>query len=278
MSEPRIGLALGGGAARGLAHIPLLEVFDELGVKPALIAGTSIGALVGSAYASGVPGRDIAQHARQVLGKRAETLKYIMSRSRGSVFSLLDLKGFGSVQIDGRTLTELVLPDGVAGRIEETEIPLKVIATDFYGQCQVTISSGALIDAIAASIAIPGIISAPEFDGRLLVDGGMTNPVPFDCVREGCDAVIAIDVTGRPVPRRDYPTNRDLVVGAFLTMFAQIARLRRQNNPPEVYLQPPVEKFQAHEFFRVEEIIAAGASLKDELKRSVENLISVRVN
>ena len=274
MSDPKIGLALGGGAARGLAHIPLLEVFDELGVKPALIAGTSIGSLVGSAYASGVPARDIAEHARRVLGRRTDALKLILSQSREVMFSLLDLKGFGSVQIDGRTLTDLVLPQGVAEHIEDTVIPFRVVATDFYGQNQLTISSGLLADAVAASIAIPGIISAPEFHGRVLVDGGMTNPVPFDCAREGCDVVIAIDVTGRPVPRRAHPTNRELVIGAFLTMFAQIARLRRQNNPPNVYIQPPVDTFQAHEFFRVEEIMAAGETVKDELKRSVESLIT----
>ncbi len=275
MSDPKIGLALGGGSARGLAHIPLLRVFDDLGLKPALIAGTSIGSLVGSAYASGVCAAEIEDHARKVLGKRSDAVKFVLSQSRGSVLNLLDLKGLGSVQIDGHTLAELVLPKGVSKRIEDTEIPLKVVATDFYGQHQITIASGDLVEAVAASIAIPGVISAPELDGRVVIDGGMTNPVPFDCVRDGCDFVVAVDVTGRPVPRDSgHPSNRELIIGAFLTMFNQIAELRREKAPPEIYIRPPVEPFPAYDFFNVNEIIAAGERACDELKRALEAKLS----
>ncbi len=274
MSTPRIGLALGGGAARGLAHIPMLEVFDELGLKPSIIAGCSFGALVGAAYASGIPAKEIGDHARHILANRVQAAKYLFGVKGARLGDLLQRRSFRSLQIDGERLTSFIFPDGVAQRIEDTLIPLKIVTTDFNERREHVISSGPLCRAVAASIAIPGVISAPSIDGRLCVDGGITNPVPFNHVRPDSDLVVAIDVTGRiREPRRGHHSNMELAVGSMLIMFHQIAVLRRQQNPPDIYINPPIEGFMANDFFRIGEMIQAASRAKDELKRALETRI-----
>ncbi len=164
-SEIKIGLALGAGAARGLAHIPLLQAFDELGVKPAAIAGTSMGAMVGAAYASGLDTKTIAAHAEAVLGKRVDAARRVFASENGGLFNLVSFNPFASPILDGLQLARLSLPQGVATRIEDTSIPLKIIATDFYGRCEVVLSKGPLVQAVAASIAIPGVIAGRRSRG-----------------------------------------------------------------------------------------------------------------
>lgn len=274
MSEPKIGLALGGGSARGLAHITMLEAFDELGIRPYAIVGTSAGALIGSAYASGMPAAEIREHARSLLGRRLDAARHILTKRSGKLRDLFAWNGLGSVQIDGEELTRLALPEQVASRIEDTAIAFSIVTTDFYGQCEMVLSRGSMVSAVAASIAIPGVISAPVIDGKVLVDGGMTNPVPFDKLPDECDRTIAIDVTGKPVPKHDrHPSNTQLMVGAMLTMFHQIAELRRRDDPPDAYLMPIVEAFQAPDFFRIDEILEAAKPEKERLKRVLESFI-----
>ncbi len=270
--KPRIGLALGGGGARGLAHIAMLEVFDELGVKPAVIAGTSAGALIGAAYASGVPASVIRAHAERVLGNRMEFARQLFGGGRGTLRRLIDFKFLGSMQVDGGTLTRLVLPDGVAPRLEETVIPFKVIATDFYARRETVIDRGPLVEAVAASIALPGLISAPPIGGRVMIDGGITNPVPFNHVREQSDLVVAIDVTGGPVERRGRaPRNTDLAFGASQILMKSITALMLKESPPDILIAPDVDRFRVLEFFRAHEIIElarpAAVELKDRLGR-----------
>ena len=271
MSEPRIGLALGGGSARGLAHIPMLEVFDELGLRPSVIAGCSIGALIGAGYASGMTAKDMRAHARMVLTNRRTAAKYLFGAKRARISDLLSLRNIASLQIAGEKLTSLIMPDVVAARVEDTLIPLKIITTDYEARREQVITSGPMARAIAASIAIPGVIRSTAIDGKLLVDGGVTNPVPFDHVRENTDIVVAIDVTGRPRPsRRKHHSNLELAIGSMLIMFHQIAQLRRAVSPPDIYIEPPVGAFSALEFFRAEEMMAAAAKSKDQLKRALE--------
>jgi NTE family protein len=271
MSEPRIGLALGGGSARGLAHIAMLEVFDEMGLKPSVIAGCSIGALIGAGYASGMTAKEIREHALLVLSNRMGAAKYLFGAKRARISDLLSLRNITSLQIAGEKLTTLLMPDAVADRVEDTSIPLKIVTTDYEDRREQVITSGPMARAIAASIAIPGVIRSTAINGRLLVDGGVTNPVPFDHVREGTDIVVAIDVTGRPRPsRRKHHSNIELAIGSMLIMFHQIAQLRRAVNPPDIYIEPPVGSFGALEFFRAEEMILAASKAKDQLKRALD--------
>jgi NTE family protein len=271
MSAARIGLALGGGAARGLAHIPMLEVFDEIGVKPSVIAGCSIGALMAAAYASGIPAKDMRAHAEQLLANRLEAARYVFGAKKARLRDLLALRSFGSMQIKGEKLAALAFPEGVARRVEDTRIPLKIVTTDFELREERVITEGLMVTAVAASIAIPGLILGPHLDGRIHVDGGVTNPVPFDHVRSESDIVVAIDVTGKPRPSgRAHATNMELAVGSMLIMFHQIAELRRAVSPPDIYIEPPVHHFAGADFFRATEMFEAAAKAKDQLKRALE--------
>lgn len=267
MSGPRIGLALGGGSARGLAHIPMLEVFDEMGLKPSVIAGCSIGALIGAAYAGGMSAAEIRARAEMLLATRVDALRHVFGSGRARVTDLLALRGFSSLHLDGQTLVKLSLPDTLPQTFESLVIPLKVVATDFDDMEERVIESGPLIPAVAASIAIPGVILAPKIDGHVHVDGGVTNPVPFDHVRRDSDIVVAIDVTGTPKPpSRNGHTNMELAVGAMLIMFHQMANLRRAAAPPDIYIRPSLQAFSAGDFFRVRELFEAAGTAKDQLK------------
>ena len=277
MSAPlKIGLGLGAGAARGLAHITILEAFDDLGIKPSLIVGTSIGALIGGSYASGLDARSIRAHAEAVLGKRVRAARRVLARdSRSSIFRLINFNPLAAPLLDGLQLIRLALPATVARRIEDTVIPFKVIATDFFGHCEVEVTTGNMEQAIAASIAIPGVIAGPQVQGRPLVDGGCVNPVPFDRAREGMDIVVGIDVIGSPMPRPRRPSSLELLTGAMQIQQKQISALRRAVNPPDIYIEPEVDRFRVHEFFRLRDILKAAEPARERLKRSLGTAIEM---
>ena len=267
----KIGLALGGGSARGLAHIPMLEVFDELGLKPTVIAGCSIGALVGAGYASGMRGKDIRDHATKLLSNRIDMARHIFGARQTRLRDILSLKGLMSLHLSGEKLVEVVLPEAVPQLLEDLKIPLKVIATNYNDMEEVVFTTGPVIQAIGASIAIPGLIAGPRINGKIHVDGGVKNPVPFNHVLDGMDLVVAVDVTGRPKPfRRAHPSNLELAVGSLLITFNQLAELRRQHAPPDIYIVPEIDQFGAGDFFKVKDIFAACEPAKDRLKREIE--------
>jgi|JI10StandDraft_1071094.scaffolds.fasta_scaffold146781_2 NTE family protein len=275
MVAPRIGLALGGGGARGLAHITLLEVFDEMGVVPAVIAGCSMGALVGACYAGGMSAKDLRLHAEALLSNRVEFARYVFGARKTKPLELLSLGGLASLHLDGERLADLGMPDHLPKNIEDTKIPFKVITTDYERMEEAVFTTGSLITAVGASIAIPGVISAPRINGRIHVDGGVVNPVPFDHVRDGVDIVVAIDVTGRPRPTNGGKAgNMELAIGSLLIMFNRMAELKRALSPPDIYVVPKVDQFGSADFFRAREIMAAAEPAKDELKRKLEKMIS----
>jgi NTE family protein len=275
MTTPTIGLALGGGSARGLAHIPMLEVFDELGLKPSVIAGCSIGALIGAAYASGMTAKEIRQRAEMLLSNRIDAMRYVFGSKRTRLSDLLSLKGLASFHIQGEALVGLALPDTLPEMIEDLPIAFKVVTTDYDAMEERVFDRGPLVKTVAASIAIPGVILGPKFDGHVHVDGGVTNPVPFDHVRQGMDIVVAIDVTGRPrPPARAHHTNMELAVGSLLILFHQVADLRRAAAPPDIYVSPSLEAFSGADFFRAQEMFQASQVTKDQLKYELEKRIN----
>jgi NTE family protein len=270
MSAPRIGVALGGGGARGLAHIAILEAFDELGIRPHRMAGTSMGALVGAAYASGLPARELREHAQDTLANRVQLARRLLSRSDASLAALISFESFGPMMVNGLRLTQLFFPKGVAENLENTVIPFTVSATDYFDRKEIVIAKGALREAVAASIAIPGLIAGPRINDRFVIDGGMVNPVPISHVKRHVDLTVSIDVTGGPVPggpRR--PTNTELIFGASQIMQRQIALLRKKDNPPDIAIEPSVEQFKVLEFFKIRRILAAAEPAKERLKRQL---------
>ena len=273
MSDPKIGLALGGGSARGLAHIPMLEVFDELGLKPSIIAGSSIGALIGAGYAGGMTAREIRERAEMLLANRLGAMRYIFGARKTRLSDLLALRGLASLHVQGEKLVDLALPDHLPVNIEDMPITFKVVTTNYDLMTEHVFESGPMLRAVAASIAIPGVILGPVIDGHIHVDGGITNPLPFDHAREGMDIVIAIDVTGRPrKPAGKHHSNMELAIGSLLIMFRQVANLKRAISPPDIYVESLMD-FSAGDFFKLPELLKAAEPAKDQLKRELEKQI-----
>ncbi len=275
MSGPRIGLALGGGSARGLAHIPMLEVFDELGIKPAVIAGCSIGALIGAAYASGMPARDIARPcADKLLNNRIGAARYVFGAKRARLARSPGAQGPRFAADQGRETCRSGVPRRRCRRpIEDTLIPFKVVTTDYERMDEQVITSGTMVQAVAASIAIPGVISVPAIDDRVHVDGGVTNPVPFNHVRDGmrhrrgdrCHRPAAAGTAARITPIWSWPSAR------CSSCSIRWRELRRALAPPDIYIEPPVESFQRRRFLQGRRKCSRRPRpAKDKLKRALE--------
>jgi NTE family protein len=276
-ASPSFAIAFGGGGARGLAHIHVIEALDELGIRPVAISGSSIGAIMGAGMASGMTGRDIRHYAHTVLSNRAEVISR-MWRARPGSFGEMVAGGFTFAQFDIERILKSFLPSAVPLTFAELQIPLQVTATDYYGHSLAVFTEGDLQSALAASAAIPAVFKPVQRDGKLLVDGGIYNPVPFDLLEGKADIVIAIDVVGAPTKfRRERPTSIDLMFGATQLMMQSITAMKLKTRRPEVLLRPPVSRFRALDFLKIDAVMAETASIKDETKRAVELAVKAKL-
>jgi NTE family protein len=263
---PRIGLALGGGSARGLAHVVVLEAFDELGIKPALIAGTSMGAICGAAYAAGLSGAELRREIGDLFSNRAHFLARFAGKLRGAASSLWSVRA-PSV-IDNVTLFEMMLPEVMRCDFAALKIPFLAVAADYFAIEQVVLDRGPLIPALAASSALPSLSRPVVIDGRLLIDGGYINPVPYDIVMPRVDFTLAVDVTGEPQRRIDdrIPGSFELLTGATQLLFHSVTREKLKSQAPDALIRPGVGAFGSLDYFRCEEILTAAAPIKHEVK------------
>jgi NTE family protein len=272
--QPSIAVALGAGGARGLAHVAVLEVFDEIGIKPVAIAGTSIGALVGAAYAAGMNGRAIRRHALDLLRDRATLMAALIGARTGRLTELLS--GLGSpFLIDAEKFLDRLWPDALPNRFADLKIPFTAIATDYYARVEAAFTDGPLLPAVAASIAIPSLARPVRHDGRVLVDGGAVNPLPFDHLIGRADLIVAVDVTGGPNPHASRaPTPFEVMFGTLQIMQGAIVAAKLKIYRPEIVVRPAVDRFRLLDFFEGPAILAAAAPVKDELKRELERHLS----
>lgn len=265
--EPRIGIALGGGSARGLTHIPYIEAMDEMGLRPAVIAGTSIGALIGSGWAAGMSGRELREHSFEVLGTlRAIATKLWATQIRG-IGGLL--KNGISMQLDAMSIVETFTPPGFPLEFKHLKVPLNVVATDFQSWHQVVFNTGLLKPAIAGSIAIPSLFRPVSYANHILVDGGVVNPLPLDQADMGSDLLIGIDVVGDPsiaLTKTDHKA-LDIWFGSAQIMMHALTAHMMAAYPPDIYIRPHVANFGAMEFWRVREIIGHAEAEKERFKR-----------
>lgn len=273
--KPRIGLALGGGSARGLAHILMLEAFDELGVKPSVIAGTSMGAILGACYAAGLTAREIRSGVEALLASRAAFFRRLAGQMRGNVTTLWSARQPGVIDIV--TLLEMLLPDALRGDFAGLKIPFVAVAADFYAMQQVVLDSGPIIPALGASAALPTITRPVRLGERLLIDGGYINPVPFDVIAPRADLVVAVDVTGAPQRRADGTTPRavELISGATQILFRAVVAEKVQRVPPDVMVRPEVGSFGTLDYFRASDIFAAAEPAKHELKNALRQRLGL---
>ena len=272
-----MGLALGGGGARGLAHIVMLEAFDELGLKPAVISGTSIGAIFGAAYASGIPAKEIREHTQDVLSQRFGLIRDLFAARAQPMQRLLNPFSAPTALLNPDTLLELIMPKATKRNFEDLAIPLKIVASDFYLQEQSIFDEGPLFPAVAASMALPAVFEPVVIDGRALVDGGLTNPLPYDILWPEAQIVIAIDVSGSPVPnaKRVYPTPLESLLASAFLFERSIVREKLKNSQPDILIYAGTSQFQVLDLLKFNEILAAAAPAKDRLKAQIERVLSV---
>ncbi len=301
MPRPRFGVALGGGAARGWAHIGVLRALDELGLKPDVVAGTSIGALVGGAY---------------VTGYLDELEAWVRGLSWQEVLRMLDLRLsgglIGGMKVIGR------LAEGMEGaEIASLDIPFGAVATDMETGREVWLREGPVLDAIRASIALPGLFSPVMRENRWLVDGGLVNPIPVSLCRAlGADLVVAVDLTRLPYVRNqkarkkgsiemktmleqwpqadrmfnllqnitnrlqlgkeedktELPSMMEVMIKSLSIMTSRISMSRLAGEPPELLVVPKIADINLMEFHRANEAIEAGYNETMRHRPELENM------
>jgi NTE family protein len=275
--KPRIALALGGGGARGLAHVLMLEAFDELGVRPDVVAGTSIGAIYGAAYAAGLSGREIRAHTEEMLGLRFDLLRDVFSsRVKASNSSgLLSFLALRPALLDAEALLSALLPSRMPTDFAGLKLPLRVVATDFYAQDAVVFSSGPLRRAVAASMALPVIFQPVMVEGRALIDGGLVNPLPFDIVAGEAEVTVAVDVSGAPVQAqgRVMPSATEALFASAFIWERSLIKEKLKARQPDIYIEAGTRHFQVLDFLRAREILEAAKPAKEQLKRQLGRVL-----
>jgi NTE family protein len=292
--RPKIGFVLGAGSARGWAHIGVLRALDEAGVRPDLIAGCSVGALVGAAYAAGRLDQ-LEAWARSLDWKR-----------------LLRLMDFGlrGGLIKGRRVREVLSEQFVESDFSELGLQFAAVATDLHSGQEIWLREGRVSTAVSASVAVPGLFPPVLLDERFLVDGGVVNPVPVSLSRAmGADIVIAVDLgsdlVGRyvrdddraptefvsrgfmgrllsryskvveshaePVPR--WPSLLETLMGSINVMQVRIARSRLAGDPPDVLLTPRLGHLGLLDYHRAEVAIAEGHDAVTRMLPAIRNAI-----
>ena len=272
----KIGLALGGGGIRGLAHISVLQVLDDLDCKPSVIAGTSMGAIIGALYASGISGEDIKElvrhcmisqddRRRNMIKKMAKALTcfgaFPPKPSRGGI--LMD-KFFNNL-FDGINKTTF----------EELDIPLIVVATDYWTAEEVVFKTGELLPAIKASAAVPGVFAPVSIGGRILIDGGVVNVVPYEHVMKLCDVTIAVDVSGTPAPhKREVPNVMTSALSTFRIMQTASLAAKMKILQPDIFVHPELHNDSLLDLGKMDEVFQQAEPAMEELRIKIAKLKS----
>lgn len=277
----KVGIVLGGGGARGIAHIGVLRVLESAHVPIDLIVGTSAGAIIGSMYAA---------------GKSLDEIEAVVRRLRLQDWMARDRTGMGLFSTHGfRRIVDSAI--GAGKRLEELPRAFAAVAVDMDLQTEKIFDSGLVADAVCASAAFPGIFAPVQIDDHFYIDGGALNPVPFDVAQQrGADVVIAVDLgaeeplftAGNSYPRRDEWFFRLIVTVNQLKTLRVIARaigimsrqLRAQKleqSPPDLILYPNVQNVGLMDFDLVDVCLAAGAQAAQAALPQIEKLIAPSV-
>ncbi|MCI5078531.1 patatin-like phospholipase family protein [Oricola sp.] len=275
-SDPTVAVAFGGGGARGLAHTHIIRALDDMGIRPVAISGSSIGAIMGAAMASGMTGEEISDYTLGLVGNTTDIVARLFRRP-ASIAAATD-RGFRIGQFDVQRIVQNFMPDSVPHEFDRLQIPLSVIATDYYGHHETVFEEGDLWSALAASAAIPALFRPVRRDGRIFIDGGIFNPVPYDHILGKADIVLAIDVVGTPRgDSRRIPRPIDSLYGTSQLMMRSILKLKLKVQPPDVFIQPPVSNFRVMDFLKARQIVEVTAPVYDEVRRKLERALEDRV-
>ena len=245
----KIGLALGGGAVLGAAHIGVLKALEEKNIKISYIAGTSIGAFVAAFYAFNIKAGDIQKIAAKI--KWMDISKISLSK-----FGLLSNKKLG-----------VLIKDYIGEKnIEQSDIPLAMVTTDISNGKKIVLKKGSVADGVMASTCIPGIFRPLEINKKLLVDGGVVENVPIDTVKEmGADFVIGVDLTARH--RSLTPRNiLEVIMNSFHFTLMTVAKF--QTEGADLLIQPDLSSFNMTDTAQVKDLIQQGYKVaKTALKK-----------
>ncbi|MET3599321.1 patatin-like phospholipase family protein [Martelella mangrovi] len=267
-----LALALGGGAAKAFAHIPYLESLDELGVRPREVAGTSMGSILGALYCDGMSGREIREFIVDLFTRKQSLLKRLLIDTGDTWSSLINI--FRPAVVEPEVLFAALFPEGMAQDFSGLEIPLTIVATDFYRQNEYVMREGPLLSAISASSCLPVLLTPVRRDGRVLIDGGFVNPTPFDLLDKARYFTVAIDVTGTDAEDTgEIPGSFETWAGSFSITQSSIVAEKVKCARPDLFIAPDVGRFNTMDFFAVEDILAAASADQDSFKRRIENII-----
>lgn len=268
----RLGIALGGGGAKGLAHVLMLEALDELGLRPHCVVGTSIGAVIGVQYCAGKSGRDIRESITEIIADEDASLRQLLTQKR--LFKWLE---FLAPQFDGTGLLKAerfvsyLFESIQAISFEQLAIPLRVVTADFWSREEVVLDQGLLQPAIQASMSLPGVFSPVVIGDRVLVDGGAVNPVPFDQLPTDCTVTAAIDVLGRRGHEPgESPSLSDAIFNTYQIMEKSIIRAKLRACQPDIYIDVEVVDVRMLEFFKARQVFSQATRAKDDFKRELE--------
>ncbi len=296
-SNLKIGLALGSGSSRGWAHIGIIRALAEQGIRPEIVCGTSVGALVGAAHAAGN------------LDKLDEWVRSLTRFETASFFELnSSFTGFVNTSKLRKFLEKHVA--NADARIEDLALQYGSVATDLETGREIWFTKGPLLEAVWASISLPGLFPAIQHEGRWLVDGGLVNPVPVSVCRAlGADVVIAVNLNGDIVgkhlaktPKKEKKNGVAEVVSNFVQEYAgslfsfseeqdeppglfdaiagsvniaqeRITRSRLAGEPPEILLAPKLSHIGLLELFRAEEAIEEGRKCVQRAMSEIDFLL-----
>jgi NTE family protein len=268
--KKKIGLALGGGGAKGISHVLVLEALEEMDLRPSFVTGTSIGALIGAMYCAGMSTAEMKAIFLEFSLRENESLKHIVTRKH--IFKWLDFiapqfRGRGLLRVEN--LLTYLFESVHASRFDQLQIPLSVIASNFWNRQQVILETGPLIPAIRASMSLPGLFEPVKIKNQVLIDGGAVNPVPFDILPKDCDLTIAVDVIGERTVSEKIPSLSEAVFNTYQIMQKSIIREKLKIVAPDIYLEPNVVDVRVLEFYKATEIFKQATPIKRKLKRKI---------
>jgi NTE family protein len=269
-----VALALGGGGARSLAQIPILEALDELGVQPVAIAGSSFGAVIAAVYASGTSGKAMRRTAIALAHDRASTWSRLYAARAAGWADWLAAPLGNPLLIDAEKFCDTFLPAAIPGDFSALQIPLTVVATDLRARAEAALSSGSLRPAIAASIAIPGLMRPVERDGCVLVDGAAVNPLPFDHLRGKADIIVAVDASVGPRDSVGVPDPWEALAATFDVIGHGIVTRKLADGGPDLLIRPNAGVFRLFDFFRASAILRAAEPFRVEAKARLQTLLA----
>ena len=271
-SHPRVGIALGGGSARGVAHVGVLKWLDEHRIPVDAVAGTSMGAFVGAALAAGMSPTEIQSifadedwdvtlqrdlgYSQKSFRRKEDNRAFPVKLDLGLRHGLRLQSGLNSGHRMGLMLSRIFLPYSTVRRFDDLAIPFRCVATDLEAGESVVLDQGSLALALRASMALPGTFDAVEIDGRLLADGGILNNIPVDVAKSmNVDVVIAVSVSA---PKRDRPTESIQAIAnrAIRLMMQDLDRPRLEQ--ADVVILPDVDGVRAHAFRETEDLVRRG--------------------